>query len=167
MSYLEERRKHIEAGRPLPPKKEYKGLNKVSPKRQAKIDAEKKERGDDDTELVKWFRNRIKQLTGHCSECFARTETKVYQFAIYSVCHILEKRETLFPSVKVHPLNFIELCPDHHTDFDKATWEEREMMGCWNTVRDRLVMVYPDLAVEERRHFPESVLKFMEQNKPF
>lgn len=166
MSYLEERRRYIEAGRPLK-SKEKKPIAKVSPKRQAKLDAEAKERGDGDSELQKWYRAKMKQMGERCYWCGCKVENKVYQYAIFSICHILEKRDTLCPSVKTHPLNWITLCPDHHTEFDKMNWEEREKLGFWETVRDRLVMVYPDLAVEERRHFPDSVLDYMEKNKPF
>jgi hypothetical protein len=67
----------------------------------------------------------------------------------------------------VHPLNWIELCPYHHDQLDKANWKEIEGWGCWETIRDRLIMVYPDLDPTERRFFPESVIKFMEANKPF
>lgn len=164
--YQKKRQDHINAGRPLPQKK-YSTINKVSPKRAAKIEAEKKERGDGDSDLVKWYKNRIKQLTGKCAECGNGTETKVYQYAIASVCHILAKRDTVAPSVKVHPLNWIELCPHHHDQLDKANWSEIEKWGCYETIRDRLIMVYPDLAIEERRHFPESVLVYMRKHDVF
>jgi hypothetical protein len=71
------------------------------------------------------------------------------------------------PSVKTHPLNFVVLCPDHHTMFDGMNWEEREQLGFWETVRDRLILVYPDLAENERRHFPDSVLEYMKKHDAF
>ena len=166
MSYLEDRRKHIEAGRPLKPKKTYK-IAPVSEKRLAKMKAEKAERGDDDTELVKWFKARMKVMGSTCNWCGCKVENKIYQYAIYSICHILDKRDTKCPSVKTHPLNYVILCPDHHTMFDGMNWEEREKLGFWETVRDRLIMVYPDLAKEEHRHFPQSVLDYIEKNQPF
>lgn len=126
------------------------------PKKSAKKLNEEKQAKDEngDTELVVWFRNRIKQLTGYCGECGCRTETKIYQYAIFSCCHILEKRQTMFPSVRVHPKNFIELCPDHHHLFDSATWIERELMGCWNVVWERLLLVYPSIDKSELHHLP-------------
>jgi hypothetical protein len=164
--FMRKRMEFINAGRPLPEKK-YSTINKVSPKRAAKIAAEKVERGEDDTELVKWYKNRIKQLTGRCAECGNATETKVFKYAIASVCHLLAKRDTVCPSVKIHPLNWIELCPYHHDQLDKANWEEIETWGCYETIRDRLIMVYEDLAVEERRFFPEAVLKYMNKHEAF
>jgi len=160
--------RNIKSQAGLPKVKPTYSIPKKSAKRLKKEAEEKQERGDDDTELVKWFKNRIKQLTGHCSECHARTETKVYQYAIYSVCHILEKRANKFPSVKTHPLNFIELCPDHHNIFDKATWEEREMMGCWNIVWKRLLMVYDSIDKSELHHIPTELRERIEKaNNPF
>jgi len=46
-------------------------------------------------------------------------------------------------------------------------WKEREKLKCWPIIRDKLVMIYPDLAEKECRHFPSSVLKFMEDNNAF
>lgn len=153
-------------GRPLPEKKVYR-IPKVSKKRAAKIAEQKTILAGDDTELQKFFKKAMKQMVGSCFKCGAKTETHLYQFAILSICHILPKRPSMCPSVALHPLNWIELCPDHHTEFDRVDWESRETWGCWPEIRDRLVMVYPDLAEKEKRHFPESVLKFMEKNNPF
>lgn len=164
--YLKHRQEFINSGRPLPEKKQYK-LNKVSPKRAAKILAEKLERGDDDTDLVKWYKAHMKVMSHTCDECGIPVEHKVYRYAINSICHILAKRDTVAPSVKYHPLNFITLCPYHHDILDKSNWEEIELWGCFTIIRDRLIMVYPDLAIDERRHFPESVLTYMEKNKTF
>lgn len=144
-----------------------KPLKKVSDKKKKEIEEEKELRGGDDTDLVRWFKQKIKYSTGHCSECNCKVEKNIYQYAVMTVAHLLPKRDNMCPSVKTHPQNFIILCPDHHRMFDNSNWEEKEMMGCWSIVRDRLVMVYPDLAQDERRHFPESVLRFIEKNEPF
>lgn len=161
-SYLEKRREHIQNGRPLKEKKKY-YIPKISKKRVEQLKAEKEARGDGDSDLQKWFKQRIKQLTGHCAECGAKVETKNYQYAILSVCHLLAKRDTVCPSVKIHPANWIELCPHHHDILDKSNWKEIELWGCWQEIRDRLILVYPDIDPAERRFFPESVLKFMQE----
>ena len=164
--YLKKRQAHILADRPLPQKKSY-SIAKKSVKRIEKEKQEAAVRGDGDTELQKWFKERMKHMGSTCNWCGCKVENKIYQYAIYSICHLLDKRDTKCPSVKTHPLNFIILCPDHHTMFDGLNWEDREKLGFWETVRDRLIMVYPDLAESERRHFPDSVLKFIETNNPF
>lgn len=145
-----------------------KAIPKVSAKKAAADKAVKDENGD--TEMVRFFRSAMKRMTGHCLNCHARTETSVYSAAIFSICHILDKRDTMCPSVKDHPQNWVELCPDCHREFDtppfekdKTLWDKRENMGFWNVVVNKLAMVYPDLAPEERRHFPESVLKIINQ----
>lgn len=161
--YQKQRQDHINAGRPAKPKKVYQIPKKSAKKLQQEKD-EKERLGGDDTELVKWYKARMKQMSGRCNETGMKTETRIYAYAIMSICHLLDKRETKCPSVKTNPWNWIELAPDVHTMFDKANWEEREQMGCWETVRDRLILVYPSLAENERRHFPESVLKHMQKH---
>lgn len=164
--YLKHRQEFINSGRPLKQKKQY-TIPKVSEKRKAKIDAERLERGDDDTDLVKWYKAHMKVMSHTCDECGIPVEHIVYRYAINSICHILAKRDTVAPSVKYHPLNFITLCPYHHDILDKSNWEEIEQWGCFPIIQGRLIMVYPDLDKSELRHFPESVIKFMEKNEPF
>ena len=144
-----------------------KSIPKVSKKREEKIKAEREERNGEDSFLVKWFKARMKVMGTTCNECGCQIEHRVYKYAILSICHILAKRDTVCPSVKYHPLNFIILCPYHHDQLDKSNWEEIEKWGCFPIIRDRLIMVYPDLAEDERRHFPESVLNYMTKNQPF
>jgi len=163
MSYLDERRKHIEAGRPLKQKKSYQ-IPKVSEKRKAKMKAEAEVRGDGDTELQKWFKARMKYMTV-CEDTGLQVECKIYRYAIMSICHILPK--STVKSVAVHPCNFVILLPDLHTKFDAMSWEEREKMAVWPVIMERLIMMYPDLAPEDRRHFPESVLNYMNKRQPF
>lgn len=147
--------------------KKRKPLKKISDKLKTEREKNRVALGGEDTELVKWFKQKIKTSSGYCSECGCRVEKNVYQFAVMTVCHILAKRPTVCPSVKTHPLNFIILCPDHHDMFDKSSWEEREMMGCWETVKQRLVMLYDSIADNEKRHFPSFLLKEMKGYEPF
>lgn len=142
-----------------------KPIPKISEKRIAELKAAKDENGE--TELVKWFKGRMKVMGDRCLWCGCKVENRIYQYAIFSICHILDKRKTVCPSVATHPLNFVTLCPDHHTEFDKMNWEERESLGFWEVIRDRLVMIFPDLAEKERRFFPQSVIDWMEKSEPF
>lgn len=142
-----------------------KHLPKFSAKKLAEREAEKKARGGDDTALVKWFKSQMKVMPTRCEETGLPLETKVYKYAINSICHILPKQSC--KSVALHPLNRVFLDQDFHKKFDAMSWEEREQLKCWPEIRDRLVMVYPDLAPDERRHFPDSVLAYMKENEPF
>ena len=164
--YLKLRMQQILSGRPLKTK-ERKAIPKKSAKRIEKEKQERERLGGDDTELQKFFRSAMKRMTGHCLWCSAKTETHVYKYAIFSICHLLDKRQTMCPSVATHPCNWIELCPDHHAKFDSLNWEEREQLGFWPEIREKLIMVYPSLDPSEHRHFPQSVLDYMEKNNPF
>lgn len=149
----------------LPTRKEKKPIPKQSVKMKAEKAAERERLGGDDTDLVKFFKNCMKRMTGYCIETHLRTETKIYAYAIMSICHILPKK--LCPSVALHPCIWVELDPSFHHKFDAMSWKEREQLGCWPVIRDKLIMVYPDLDPNEYRHFPESVLNYMEKNNAF
>ena len=140
-------------------------IPRVSKKRAAKIAEEKKARGNEPTELQKFFSRCIKLMTGRCRETGLPTSKFPYKIAICSICHILPQESC--KSVRTHPQNWIELEKDFHKKFDAMSWEEREQLKCWPEIRDKLVLVWPDLAPSERRHFPESVLSWMEQNDVF
>jgi hypothetical protein len=156
--YLKKRQDHINAGRPLPPKKTYKIPSK-SEKRIEKEKAEKEERGENDSELVKFFKAAMKRMRGVCEETGLKTETKIYAYAIRSICHILSQQHC--PSVKYDLFNWMEFDPGFHVKFDAMSWEEREQMGCWPVIRDKLIMVYNNLDPTEIRHFPTNVLNYM------
>ncbi len=57
--------------------------------------------------------------------------------------------------------------PSFHKKFDAMSWEEREALGCWPVIQQRLISVWEDLAETEKRHFPDSVRNFIEKNDPF
>lgn len=161
---LEEIRKLKEqAGLPKPPKQYT--IPKKSKKKLEQEAKEKEERGGGDTELQRFFKSAMRRMSGFCAETGLKTETKIYKYAICSICHILPRSKC--PSVATHPCIWIELDVGFHVKFDAMSWEEREKLGCWPIIRDKLIMVYPDLAPEERRHFPASVLKYMEEHENF
>lgn len=148
-------------------KKQPKPIAKKSVK---KIAEEKEERASrvpgEETELTKWYRAKMK-VADNCYWCGCKVEKHVFHYAKMSICHILEKNQNACPSVATHPLNFVILCPDHHKKFDSLSWEERERLGFWDTIRDRLIMMHDSIAPDEMRHFPQSVLDYMEKNEPF
>jgi len=149
---------------PLPTKKEKKPIAKKSDKKLAQEKAEKEARNGGNSDLVTWYKRQM-NFMDLCEETGLRLETKIYQYAIMSICHILPK--STCKSVATHPLNRVFLIPDLHTKFDAMSWEEKEKMGCWHLIKQRLISLYPDLAENEKRHFPESVRKFIEETEPF
>ena len=151
-----------QAGLPKTPKKYT--IPKKSKKKLKEEKEERKERAGDDTQLVKWYKHCQREMSGNCSECGKPTNTKVYELAIHSICHLLAKRKTVAPSVSCHPLNWIELCPDCHYKFDNSAWEDIAKWGCWPEIQDRLIQIYPAIAEDELRHFPDIVLNYMNEN---
>lgn len=115
---------------PLPTKKERKPIPKKSSKKLVQEAKEREERNGEDSFLTKWFKARMKVMSHTCDECGLPVEHRVYKYAINSICHILAKRDSVAPSVKYHPLNFITLCPYHHDQLDKSNWDEIEKWGC-------------------------------------
>lgn len=164
MSYLDERRKFIEAGRPLKEKKKT-PIAKMSAKRLAKEAAEKEERGDNDTDLQKWYRQRQKQLVGECSRCGHKYDQKDFKQAVHATAHILPKREAGFPSVKTHPLNWIELspwCGCHGWMDNNANWEEiiaDPKIG--GIITERFSHVELCIAPEEKHRIPEALRPYI------
>lgn len=148
----------------LPKEKKVYKIPKKSAKKLAQETAEKEQRGSNDSELVKWFKGRMKFMGGSCKVCGANTETKNYQFAIGSIAHILDKRTSMFPSVKYHPMNFLELCYPCHQNFDNFwNWDEKEKLKCWPEIVEKFVSIYPDIAKEEVRLLPDNLLKHIEE----
>jgi hypothetical protein len=161
MSYMDERRNHKMFGKPPKEKKTY----RIPQKSKKKIEEEKAEklaRNGEETDLVKFFKRCMKYMTGRCAETGLKHEYKIYEYAIRAVCHLLPKASC--ESVKYHPLNWIELNPDFHVKFDAMSWEEREKLGCWPVIKERLIMIWPDLDPSEHRHFPDSVKDYISKN---
>jgi hypothetical protein len=152
MSYLDERRKFIEDGRPLPQKKKY-GLNKVSKKRAAKI-AEQRLSGTD-SEMDLFFKANRPKMKGRCLFCNGDTMKKDDKKFHFSLAHLLPK--SVFRSVATHPDILIELCffgESCHSNFDsgKITWEFIKDSKEWDIIKEKLLNVLPAVAIEERKN---------------
>jgi len=142
-----------------------KAIPKISEKKKKEMAEEKKELDGDETPLVKWFKKQMKVMPEFCEETGLKMETKIYKYAIMSICHILPKATC--KSVSLHPLNRMFFNVDFHHKFDSMSWEEREKLGCWPVIRERLIMIYPDLHPSEHRHFPYKLREWIEDNEPF
>ena len=176
MSYLEERRKHIEAGRPLKPKKTYK-IAPVSEKRKQKMKEQAAEGTDSEMDL--FFDAMLKRCTGKCLFCNAPSnDIKLYKIENekwskesneaawerdaekmkrIAIAHLLPKRpidKGGFPSVGTNENNWIELCWSCHTSFDsgKITWLMLKDSKEWDIISEKLIEVLPLVAEEERKN---------------
>ncbi len=154
MGYLEDRAARKNG---LLPKmvfaKPKKPLKKVSDKKAAEMKANK----GSDSELDLWFVAKRKELKGYCLFCNGKTEKENDETYRCSVAHLLPKNASGFPSVAVHPDNFIELCfhgNSCHTNFDNAkiTWEFLKDSKEWDVIKDKLINILPMVAENERKN---------------
>lgn len=166
--YLSKRLAHINSGRPLPEKK-IKYIRKVSLKRQAKLDEQKKldvaTKGKGvKTELDLWFEARRSEMTGKCLFCGGKTEKYNDETFKRSIAHLLPKRKKMFPSIATNPDNWLELCfysNSCHTNFDNGmiTWDFLKDSKEWEIIVTKFRKMYPNIAEIERKNIPEQLLK--------
>lgn len=116
-------------------------------------------------EMNMWHDERRKEAKGVCANCGGKTCKDNDTYYKFSNCHILPKE--FFRSVKTHPLNCIELCyfgNGCHPQMDNKLLDLIDM-ACWNTIVERFVAMYPDIAINERRRIPQVLLNYIETEK--
>jgi hypothetical protein len=154
----------IKAAAGLPREKKRYTIPKKSAKKLKKEAEERKQRDGEDTELQKWYKERQKQLTGKCLRCEAGYNHRNLSYAIPAIAHVLPKRENMFPSIALHPENFIELgatCGCHHWYDNQASWEEIALSSIWPIVLEKFRIMEP--YIKERSKLPEI---FLQEIKP-
>ena len=194
MSYLDERRKHIEDGRPLPPKKKY-----TIPKKSSKRIQKEKEQGvqivkakpkgwfdesvlnseiipvtptpesfdggKGSAELERWFIERHAEFTGICKHCGGKSSKGDPKYWKFSVAHILSK--SLYPSVACHPLNSLELCfwsPSCHKNYDDGMLPLTQL-NCFDEAIIKIVAMYPFIDKKERRRLPDYIMQYIDTER--
>lgn len=158
-------------------KKEKKPMKRMSDKKAAEL-KEQKEKGTD-SELDLFFDKMVKRCKGKCLFCGGKTtaiDTKFWRddnekwsqeandkkhertietMKRASVAHLLPKRSIEkggFPSVATNEDNWIELCWNCHTSFDKnkITWLMLKDSKEWDILKEKLLNVLPVVVIEER-----------------
>ncbi len=161
MTYLEQRRAFIEAGRPPKEKKIYK-IPPISKKKAALMEAEKGLTSvGGGNELDRWFNERRKEMNGSCGHCGGKSCKDSDQYFKFSICHILPK--AYFPSVATNLNNWLELCfwnQSCHTLMDNKILDLTEM-ACWDEIVTKFVAMYPDIAQSEKRRIPSVLLEYV------
>lgn len=110
--------------------------------------------------LDRWFKDRRKEMKGKCEHCggiSCKSDDKYYK---HSIAHILPKK--IFKSVATHPDNWIELCfwnKSCHTNFDNHMIDLIDL-NCFDTVIEKFVKIYPNIAQEEKRHIPKILIEY-------
>jgi len=117
-----------------------------------KIRADNRKKVEYSEETVKeaWFKARRREMTGFCQEegCRNRTNRESDTYFRWSVCHIVPK--SLVSSVAYHPLNWIELCWQHHSEFD-ATFDKAAKMNCFAEAKRKFELFKHLIPPEELR----------------
>jgi hypothetical protein len=165
MSYLDERRKYIEAGRPLKTK-EKKAIAKKSAKR---IEKEKEQKASGVKEVSKleldvWFADIQKKHTVGvggfaCMECGDWIYAK---FARSAIAHLLPKK--LFKSVATHELNYLILgagcgCHEKSHRIDKFC-----QMKIWPEAARRIKIMIPLLPFDELKYLSNQLLTALDNS---
>lgn len=145
---------------PRPPKVKQ-PMRRVSLKRQAKEEEEKKlVSADGDTLKEQWFKARRKEMTGTCQcGCGEASQKKDDLFFRCSAAHIFPKRD--FPSVMYHPLNWVErrywaktsgdfnACHSIMDDTSMGRWPG---MADWDDIKAKFFVLAQLLTEEERKN---------------
>jgi hypothetical protein len=162
MNY-QQHRLGLKLGTIIPKSKEKKPIPQKSAKKLKEEHAEKKERGEEMTEEQKWFDDKVQRLQGRCIWCGQTYDRYNPKEAIAAVAHVLPKRESMFPSVALHPENWMELsstCSCHHKYDHLMTWEEIALSPIWPIVVEKFQIMEP--CIKERHLIPEVLLQEIE-----
>ncbi len=170
MTYLEQRRQFIQAGRPLKQKERY-TIKRVSDKRAAKIREQRI--NTPDVTLDAWFDHFMKVSEPICMECgFEAQWLKQPEYAtIWRACqaHLLPKRKNYgFPSLATNFDNHLVLFPSWgghlcgcHGFYD-SNWYNASTMKIWDevvkTFQSKLYALIPQA---EQKNIPEILLTIL------
>jgi hypothetical protein len=133
------------------------GRKSISQKHIEKMKSQKKvEVVVDADELDKWFDMVAREVKKkpYCENCGEFIAEKYYRHAS---AHILTKKN--FKSVATHELNYLILgagCGCHNLSH---RWDKFSQMPIWNKAVERIQLIYPSIAKEERRLLPEIILQ--------
>lgn len=148
MTYLDQRRKFIEAGRPLKEKKKY-VIPKVSEKRKAKLDEQKENKGDSGIDI--FFERNRKRMVGVCQCGCARKSSKSEDDHYRSsISHIFPKR--IFLSISTNDMNWVErnFWDGCHTNMDNKSMDLWVNMADWDDIKEKFHILAPLLTDQER-----------------
>lgn len=165
--FLKRRMQHILDDRPIPDKKIYR-LRKVSPKRAAKIEAQKGLVVDPN----EFFAYHMKNAVPWCMECHMEAPWLLdpNYAKVWRACqaHILpKKKEYGFPSLRDNLENHLVLFPSFggklcgcHGFYD-SSWYNASTMKIWPFVIQTFIDLYPQIPQNERKNIPEVFLPYI------
>lgn len=107
-----------------------------------------REGSKDYDKLDLWFKERRKEMTGVCTECGKTTSKNNDKYYKWSICHIVPK--SLVRSVATNPCNWIELCQQHHQEYDN-TFDKAAAMMCFGEIKHKFQLFAHWIPIEELR----------------
>jgi hypothetical protein len=103
-------------------------------------------------DLNRWFLERAKECTGICSCCGKPSSIRSGVFWKWSIAHIFPKEKIHgFPSIATHPDNWIELCIQCHTLFDRSL-HVAHTLPCWGIVVKKFLIFEEDIKETSRKY---------------
>lgn len=140
-----------------------KPIAKISPKKAEQNKQLALSKGDGEVDL--FFQSMRKRCKGKCLFCGSPTTYKNEELWRIAIAHLLAKSK--FKSVAVNENNWVELCWDCHTDFDnsKITWDMLYDSHEWLMLKEKLKLVLPLVAQEERKQKVYSKLESLIQQE--
>lgn len=162
--YMKKRMEDILAGRPIKTK-EKKGLNKVSPKRQQKLNEQKASGTDSEMDL--FFEAMRKKLKGKCLFCREATTWKNEDLWRAAIAHLFPKSK--FQSIATNEENWVELCLSCHRSFDDGiiSWELLHDSKEWEILKEKLLNILPLVNENERKNKLYSKIESLVYEKKF
>lgn len=95
-----------------------------------------------------WYVLKKHEMTGVCIEGDCKNMTNKYnnEYFKWSIAHVVPKK--LIPSVATHPENWLELCWQHHSEYD-SNFEKASKMQCFAEAK-RKFQLFKDLIPPEQ-----------------
>ncbi len=154
----------LKAAALLPKEKKIYKIPPISKKKAALLEAEKGLRNGEDTELQKWYANIMQSEPGKCWETGEPINKQDKMGWHGSIAHVLCKEH--YPSVKVHPLNYmiLKMWGGTHGQYD-SSWENASKMRIWPYALKIINILYPLLTQEEKRKLPEVIIQEINPEK--
>ena len=109
---------------------------------------EQRKAGKEYDTLDNWFRERRKEMTGVCIECGKTTCKGDDKYYRWSICHVVPK--SLIKSVATNEFNFVELCQQHHQEYDN-TFDKAAAMMCFGEVKQKFQLFKHLIPPQEMR----------------
>lgn len=103
-------------------------------------------------EQNKWFLDRAKECTGICCNCGGPSAITSGIYWKWAIAHVFPKEEKYgFPSIATHPNNFIELCIECHTLYDRSL-HVAHTLTCWKFAVEKFEL-FKDYIEEKSRKY--------------